>query len=143
MSQAAAEAREQYSLWVVPRGTLGQQLQDEIVHLAGRHPPSPVFHPHVTVLWPLEGTREEVVKVQELAAKVKVCSPDRCNLAGWRSPLRVPNAYLPASHPARQIPMGSVSSGVPYGWRHYRVPHAVLPCCVLALTVRPEIPSEF
>lgn len=70
-----AEAREQYSLWVVPRGTLGQQLQDEIVHLAGRHPHSPVFHPHVTVLWPLEGPKEKVVnKVQQLAAKVKVCS---------------------------------------------------------------------
>lgn len=55
------------------RGRTGEQLRSEIAHLAARHPPAPVFLPHVTVLGDIDGPREEVVRVaRELAQQVKV-----------------------------------------------------------------------
>ncbi|GLC45448.1 hypothetical protein PLESTM_001735800 [Pleodorina starrii] len=70
-SSPVAGMKEQYSIWAMPKGPMGDRLRSEIAHLAQRHG-GPAFPPHVTVLGDIERPREEVMAMmKELAAQVK------------------------------------------------------------------------
>ncbi len=57
-----------YSLWLMPSGKSHSDLVSIIGNLAKTHS-TPVFEPHVTLLWPITGTETEIIaKTQKLAS---------------------------------------------------------------------------
>jgi 2'-5' RNA ligase len=60
-----------YALWIVPRGKMHQQIHS-YVQLFSKQYGAPVFEPHITLHWPVKGTRTEAIaQAKEVASKLK------------------------------------------------------------------------
>ena len=74
-------ALQTYSLWFIPRGTIGQLLVDEINQLAQQYA-SVSFSPHVTLVGNIAAHEDEMVqKTQELASHLHPCTLQLSDLA--------------------------------------------------------------